>query len=192
MTVGGQTVQVPAIELTGKFGNKRKMASGQFYVLDNRNNPALLSYTLQFKGEKSPRTERVVLVTPGAGERSAMEQSLATVREYTTRGIHFNFDDATIRSSSNQLLEQIAVTMQNNPLWTLLITGHTDSIGKAGYNEELSLRRAESVKQALMMRGVAPVRLATAGAGASQPIASNETLEGRALNRRVVLTRTDR
>jgi outer membrane protein OmpA-like peptidoglycan-associated protein len=152
----------------------------------------LLEYSLSFTNEKTPRHERVVLLTPGAAMMGEMEQALDTMREYTTRGIHFDFDKASIQPSSDALLSDIAKTMTNNPLWTLSITGHTDSIGVPAYNEKLSRKRAESEKAAIVKRGVAPERLTTAGAGPSDPVATNKTLQGRALNRRVVLKRTDR
>jgi outer membrane protein OmpA-like peptidoglycan-associated protein len=86
----------------------------------------------------------------------------------------------------------MAKTLKNNPLWTLRITGYTDSIGEPAYNQKLSKARAEALKNALVKRGVAAARLETAGGGASNPVASNKTLQGRALNRRVELERTDR
>ena len=163
-----------------------------FYFLDNKNNPALLQYSVQFTGENTPRTERYVLITPSADERGKMEQALAARKAYTTYGIHFDFDKASIRNDSVPLLRQIATALQNNPLWTLSITGHTDSIGDNAYNMKLSQARANSVRAILVKLGVSPARLTTAGAGPSQPIATNKTLQGRALNRRVVLARTDR
>jgi outer membrane protein OmpA-like peptidoglycan-associated protein len=192
IAVGSDHMTVPVVEASAQFSDGAKRAEGQLIILDNRNNPLVLEYTLNFKGEKTPRKERIVLVTPGAGMRSEMEQALTTIREYTTRGIHFDFDKATIRRTSAGLLDDIALTLRNNPLWTLQITGHTDSIGQASYNKELSRRRADAVKAALVKRGIEAHRLATSGAGASAPVASNKTLEGRAQNRRVVLARTDR
>lgn len=192
VTISGHSVTVPVIRATGRFQKGGMKAVGDFVFLNNRNNPVLLQYSVQVGNEKAPRSEQVVLVTEGPGQRSALEQALRTMRNYTTHGIHFDFDKASIRANSNGLLNQIAVTMKNNPLWTLEITGHTDSIGDAGYNMKLSQRRADSIKAALVKRGVASSRLSTAGAGAGDPIASNKTLQGRAQNRRVVLTRTDR
>ncbi len=190
--VAGSLASIPVIEVNGRFGTKRKTAQGTLYFLDNRNNPLLLEYSLQFSGEKVPRTERIVIVTPGAGEHSAMEQALATVRSYTTRGIHFEFDKATIQPDSRKLLKEISTTLRNNPIWTLQITGHTDSIGKESYNLKLSEKRATAIKSALIDFGVPTDRLTAQGVGSSQPVETNKTLEGRAQNRRVVLTRTDR
>ena len=74
-----------------------------------------------------------------------------------------------------------------------LSLGHTDSIGGADYNASLSKRRADSVKAQLVKRyGIKAARLTTSGAGATEPKATNGTLQGRAVNRRVELKRTDR
>jgi outer membrane protein OmpA-like peptidoglycan-associated protein len=188
----GKLVNVPAVIAQGSFQDRAKQASGTFTFLNNKNNPMLLEYSIKFTGEKVPRSERFVRVTPGAAEKASMEQALATVGSFRTYGIHFDFDKATIRSESGKLIREMALTMKNNPLWTLRITGHTDSIGNAGYNEKLSKARANSLKAALVKLGVQPSRLETAGAGAADPVASNKTLQGRALNRRVELLRTDR
>jgi outer membrane protein OmpA-like peptidoglycan-associated protein len=192
VVVEGQLIQVPAVHAIGNFGAGKTRASGDFYFLDNKNNPVLLQYSVQFKGEKVPRTERIVRVQAGASERAKMEQALRTLRTYDLYGIHFDFDKATIRRDSVPVLNDIAVTLKNNPLWTLEITGHTDSIGEPSYNAQLSKRRAESVKADLIRCGVAANRLSTDGVGAAEPKASNKTLQGRAINRRVELTRTDR
>jgi len=70
------------------------------------------------------------------------------------------------------------------------IAGHTDSTGSEQYNQQLSERRANTVAQYLRSKGVLDTRIATVGYGESRPIASNDTPEGRALNRRVELTLT--
>ncbi|WP_421693517.1 OmpA family protein [Aestuariivirga sp.] len=190
--LGNQVVQVPAITATGQFKGRSKSASGTFTFLNNKNNPVLLEYSINFSGEAVPRTERVVRAVPGAALQGEMQQALATVGKYRTYGIHFDFDKASIRAESQPLINDMVTTLQNNPLWTLRITGYTDSIGDPAYNKKLSQARADSLKAALVKRGVNPARLQTAGAGASNPVGPNNTLQGRALNRRVELERTDR
>jgi OOP family OmpA-OmpF porin len=74
--------------------------------------------------------------------------------------------------------------------WKLTVEGHTDNIGGDTYNLDLSKRRALAVKEALVAQyDIAPERLTNDGFGASRPVESNETLEGRARNRRVELVR---
>jgi outer membrane protein OmpA-like peptidoglycan-associated protein len=192
INLDGHLEEVPVLHATGRFADNRQSAVGDFYFLDNKNNPMMVDYSVQFSREKTPRTERYVLVTPGAQERSKMEQALAARKAYTTYGIHFDFDKASIRNDSNSLLKEIAISLNNSPLWTVSITGHTDSIGDPAYNKKLSLARANSVKARLVKLGVSPDRLSTSGAGEGKPVATNNSLQGRALNRRVVLERTDR
>ncbi|MEZ5331848.1 MAG: OmpA family protein [Thermoanaerobaculia bacterium] len=105
-------------------------------------------------------------------------------------GIYFDFDSATLKPESDPVLSRIAAVLERNPGWHLSIEGHTDSVGEEAYNQDLSERRAAAVEQALVERWeIAPDRLTTAGFGESRPKASNETLAGRAENRRVELVR---
>ena len=96
----------------------------------------MLHSTIKFSWEKTPRTEKITQVTAGQSMQSEMEQTLSTLRAYDTYGIHFAFDKATIRGESATVLSDIAVTLKNNPSWTLQINGYTDSIGKPAYNQE--------------------------------------------------------
>ena len=128
----------------------------------------------------------------GASMKSAMEQSLGTLRRYDIYGLRFDFDKATLRNESAGLIKDIAQTLKNNPTWTLQINGHTDSIGDPAYNMKLSAARAATVATELTKQGISASRLKTAGLGATQPKNDNSTLQGRAINRRVELLRTDR
>lgn len=84
-------------------------------------------------------------------------------------------------------IEKLAVMMKKYPTLDVLVEGHTDSTGSAEVNQSLSAARAESVKTALVTRfGIAASRISTIGFGPAQPIASNATVQGRAINRRVV------
>ena len=129
--------------------------------------------------------------TATAYSKEAMEQALATKHHYDLYGIHFDFDKAVIQPDSNALLDDITTALKHFPKWRLRITGHTDSTGDAAYNEELSMNRANAIKQALVERGIDAARLETLGMGEKQPVASNDTPEGQALNRRVELVRLD-
>lgn len=118
-----------------------------------------------------------------------MEQALQTKERYDLYGLHFATDQSTIPADAKSLLDDIATTLKNFPEWHLRIVGHTDATSDPEPNEALSLARADAVKAGLIERGVEEQRLATSGAGEKRPVASNDTAEGRALNRRVELVR---
>lgn len=99
--------------------------------------------------------------------------------------IQFAYDKATIEPESYSNLDYIISVLQNQPELGLAVTAHTDSIGTADHNMKLSKARAKSVVSYIVSKGIAPERLFASGRGESQPIAPNETDEGRALNRRV-------
>jgi OOP family OmpA-OmpF porin len=103
------------------------------------------------------------------------------------RGVNFDFNSADIRSEARPVLDQGAEILQANPGVDVRVEGHTDSIGSPEYNRALSVRRAEAVSRYLVNRGVDPERCHVEGFGESHPIASNQTEEGRAQNRRVEL-----
>ena len=189
-----QLVSLHALYLTGQFnGGGGRRGTVEFYVYDDRESPVILQSTVNFSWESAPRTERIVRVTAGASQRSAMEQTLNTIRKMDLYGIHFDFDKATIRPEAASTIADIAETLRVNPGWRLMINGHTDSIGKESYNLALSQRRAEAVKSALVNHyGISPDRLETQGLGSSVRKGRNDTLQGRKLNRRVELVRIDR
>jgi outer membrane protein OmpA-like peptidoglycan-associated protein len=119
-----------------------------------------------------------------------LEKQLIKDKRAVTYGIYFDFNRDTLKPESEPVLKEIAQAMTDNPDWNLTVEGHTDNIGGDSYNLELSRRRAASVKQALVSHyTIAPERLLTGGFGASRPVETNDTLEGRARNRRVELVR---
>jgi len=88
-------------------------------------------------------------------------------------------------------LNDVAAALAAQPALNVEIQGHTDSIGSAAYNLNLSQRRADSVRSYLVDKGVSAAALTAKGYGKTQPIASNDTAEGRAQNRRVAFAVTN-
>jgi OOP family OmpA-OmpF porin len=103
------------------------------------------------------------------------------------RGVEFEFDSATLTAVSSVVLDTAVEGLQECPDVAVRVEGHTDSIGTEAYNQSLGLRRAESVKDYLVGGGVAAARITARSHGESNPVATNDTDEGRALNRRVEL-----
>ena len=101
------------------------------------------------------------------------------------RGIYFDFGKDSIRKQSTKTLNEAAKIFVEYPSLKVEISGHTDNVGKADYNKDLSRRRAESVKTYLVSKGVAAERITTRGAGPDEPIADNTNAKGRAKNRRI-------
>jgi outer membrane protein OmpA-like peptidoglycan-associated protein len=100
-------------------------------------------------------------------------------------GILFETNSATLNSSSQQSLTKFAQSLQNNAETNVAISGHTDNTGNDAINQPLSERRAESVANFLVGKGVTRNRLTTVGNGSHQPVADNNTAAGRSQNRRV-------
>ncbi len=100
--------------------------------------------------------------------------------------IHFEFDKANIRPQSFPILDDVASVIKANPgIKQVMVEGHTDSVGSDAYNMRLSERRSNSVREYLVKKGITPGLLDTVGYGESRPVATNDTAEGRAKNRRV-------
>ena len=125
--------------------------------------------------------------------RNALAQSeaIAVQREGNVLALTFRSDftfavnSSTIRPGLNNELARVAQVLNAYPQTTLTVAGHTDSTGSEEYNQTLSQKRAESVKNALVQRGVAAYRINAVGYGESQPVGDNETEFGRQQNRRV-------
>jgi outer membrane protein OmpA-like peptidoglycan-associated protein len=100
-------------------------------------------------------------------------------------GILFDIDSAAIRASLQSDIRVLARNLQQYPDTTVDVIGHTDNTGSAGYNQDLSARRAQAVAGVLLEQGVSPARVRAFGRGESEPVASNLTPEGRQQNRRV-------
>jgi outer membrane protein OmpA-like peptidoglycan-associated protein len=186
LPVNGKRIALRALHVAGRLADGDESESFEYYILDDAANPLLL----RSKGPGfSSAITRIDFPLP-KDALDSLERSLAQQRPVVVYGIYFAFARANIRAVSNNVLKQIAAVLRKNPDWKLRIDGHTDNIGADKSNLELSKRRAEAVKTALVERyGILASRLKTGGYGASQPQEKNTTVEGRARNRRVVLTR---
>ena len=103
-------------------------------------------------------------------------------------GATFAYDSADLDMQFLPVLEKAAATLKEYDKTVIEVAGQTDSVGRDSYNQQLSERRANSVAAYLSGRGVVTSRVVTVGAGEAHPVASNETEEGRAQNRRVEIT----
>ncbi len=155
---------------------------------------------LDFNQVELPAIDRVDLVQsflgtgPTAGYRSMrfaesapdFSQTILSSGRYVSHGILFDTNSDRMKPESAAAIQAVAKALTTNPNLKLQIEGHTDSVGNAAANMDLSKRRAEAVKSVLVSQfSVEAERLTTAGLGATKPIDSNDTPQGRAQNRRV-------
>jgi len=177
-----ERVDLPAIRTRGKLDG----SDAQVVFLNDPTNPLVL----QFRFDDRTLDVIRILYPSDATGGSRIERELANRKRVDVYGIYFDFGSDRIRPESEAVLKEIADVLKKNPDWTLNVAGHTDNIGSDSDNQDLSERRAAAVKKALVDRHrVRANRLETAGFGESQPKESNTTLQGRARNRRVELSR---
>ena len=135
--------------------------------------------------EGKPREKNMVTV-----EASDMAQQISETGSVSLYGIFFDTNSATVREDSGTTLQEIAKLFQQQPDLNLLVVGHTDDAGAFEYNMNLSQNRAQSVVDELSEKyGISQEHLVPVGVSYASPVSSNETEEGRALNRRVELVK---
>jgi len=103
----------------------------------------------------------------------------------TLTGPQFDFGKATLRPTGKAALDHVLQVMHDDPRLHVSAEGHTDSVGSRAYNMRLSERRAQAVKEYLVRNGIDASRIDVRGLGEADPVASNDTADGRAQNRRV-------
>ncbi len=108
-------------------------------------------------------------------------------RALVLRGVHFDFDRATLRADARPVLDEAIRALDEAPDVRVSVEGHTDAVGTDAYNQALSERRARAVVDYLAAGGINAARLAVVGHGEEKPVASNDDADGRAQNRRVEL-----
>ena len=122
-------------------------------------------------------------------DANTMQSEIAASGHVALYGIQFDHDQASLQPASQATIDEIAKALEADPRLRLYIVGHTDDVGALTYNNDLSTRRARSVVDALVAAGIDGGRLTPIGVGPVAPIASNDTDDGRALNRRVELVK---
>ncbi|MBP1686269.1 MAG: TonB-dependent receptor [Deltaproteobacteria bacterium] len=108
-------------------------------------------------------------------------------KKIVLRSVHFDFDKATLKAEAKPILDEAVQVLKQEGSVDIVVEGHTDSVGTDQYNLGLSRRRAETVRTYLVEHGIARSRITAEGMGESKPVASNDTADGRAQNRRVEL-----
>lgn len=130
------------------------------------------------------RKPKVVKLPPPVEVEVVAEEKIVI-----TQKVHFEFNKAIIRPVSYPILDDVAYLLKINPqIKKVRVEGHTDWIGGDAYNQRLSEKRAGSVRDYLVEKGIAPERLEAVGYGEARPIADNNTTQGRARNRRTEFT----
>lgn len=185
LIVNDSLVSLSAWHVKGRFVQDGTTVTVEWFLLDDPAN----ALTLRAVFGKQDRLEVTRITFPLTDPVGTLETSLAHEHRAVLYGIYFDFNSATIKPLSDPTLQSIFEVMNKHPDWLLKIEGHTDNVGDDAQNQSLSARRANAVRIALEQRGIADRRLSTAGFGASTPRATNDTLAGRARNRRVELTR---
>ena len=179
--VNDRVVELPVVVGVANPGVKEKAV---VKILDDERFPLVLDYNVP---EQEFRLRFTKISYPTGGD---LEKHLETENRVDVYGIYFDFAKATLRPESEPVLKEIADALNKHPEWTLSVDGHTDNIGDASSNIDLSTRRAAAVKEVLVSRyQIAAARLIPAGFGASRPKEPNDTPEGRARNRRVELVK---
>ena len=132
--------------------------------------------------------ERTIMEQEVAADPDALAGDIKASGRAKVYGIYFDLDSHEIKPESDPALQAIADMLNANESLKIYVVGHTDMTGQLDYNMELSLRRAESVVNALInTHGIAADRLQARGVGPLSPVSTNSTEEGRKLNRRVEL-----
>lgn len=186
--VNGMPTRLNTVHAKGKLTVGNDSVDIEVWVLDDPLNPMIL------RGRQGSNIGQTIrLDFPIAKPKVAQLQAALAggACRANLSGIYFDFAKATLLPQSASTLQAVANTMSANPGWSLRIEGHTDNVGTAAFNLDLSQRRAAAVRDALITQFKVPApRLAASGFGATKPVASNASLDGRAANRRVEIART--
>jgi outer membrane protein OmpA-like peptidoglycan-associated protein len=190
--LNGARVDLPAMQVRGRLTYNGNTRPWEFLLLDHPRLPLTLRFAVGGIGEGFPFTldsAREIVRIDFPSPHNTVEAGLAKECRVEVPGLYFDFNRATINAQSRPALQAIADTLKRHQ-WSVAIEGHTDNVGSDSYNNGLSARRAEAVKDALVREhAIATARLSSAGFGERRPRETNDTIAGRARNRRVELVR---
>ncbi len=161
-------------------------------IVDNQLEVAIANVEPESEPEPEPEPEPEIVLAPEPVIEPEPETQAEIVEELLQTldlsGITFLFGSNEITPEGKLILDEVANVLINRPEFDVVIEGHTDSVGNDELNLELSQQRAQSVLNYLSNTGIQTKHLSAIGFGESQPIADNNTKEGRALNRRIEFT----
>jgi len=189
--LNGARVQLPVVRAAGRLALGQQSAVFQFTWLDDPAN----AMTLQWTGPSyNVQVVRIDTPAPAAETKSDALSSLARSLAAKpcrgeARGLYFNTGSAVLLEDSAPTLAELAALLGQHRDWTLTVEGHTDNQGGAAYNLDLSRQRATAVVSALVAKGIAAGRLKAQGFGLTRPKEGNDSVAGRAANRRVEIAR---
>ena len=182
--INDRPAELPVMDILCKHPDG---VEGHVYVLDDPDNPMFLAAASEQLGRE--QVSKIYWDTEKPAAQGLAEQ-LEKDGRAKVYDLYFDFASSTLRPESDKVLKEIAEVMREHPDWRLTVEGHTDNIGGDKSNLELSQHRAAAVVTALAADyGIDPKRFSSAGFGASRPVDTNDTIEGRARNRRVELVR---
>jgi len=188
--VDGRGVTVPVMHVRAEFESllDHFRMRGDMWFVDDTVNAWVTRVDMKDQDDSTFHMALGTITTPAAG--AAIERQLTDSCRAPVYGFFFGFNSAELDAASKPTFESVADLLRRHQDWTLAIEGHTDSIGNPAANLRLSDRRAAAVRQELLSHyGIAATRLTAAGRGMAGYVAPNNTLQGRARNRRVDLVR---
>jgi outer membrane protein OmpA-like peptidoglycan-associated protein len=175
--------------------HKIYLASQRVAIAEQAYNRKLAEQTL---AQTNDQRDKLLLAARTAEADRAKAALKDLQAKQTDRGIVMTLGDvlfdtgkSNLKPGGSRVVNKLASYLQENPERKVAVEGFTDSVGGEGYNQELSERRAESVKAALVRSGTDPNRVAIQGYGEEFPVAGNESSSGRQLNRRVEIVLSD-
>ena len=179
--------QVTAAE--AKKAQEKAESERQAVVLDAREREAKMKAEEaerkagELKDKDAANQQRIALLEKELADLNAKKTDRGSV--ITLSDVLFDTNKATLKPGAVPAIDRLTTFLKDAPDRGIQIEGHTDNVGADEYNQDLSQRRAEAVRQALVSRGIASDRISATGKGESLPIASNDSAGGRQQNRRV-------